>query len=130
MIPEKFNFVEQKNTKNAKNAEKSTENYQNFGTNRQFFDKIPLDLQKNPRDISGRPPPPNNTIETIIERCKERNNTRLSPLKTRVVYHQDGYGKRDAQYAVAYARRENHRPRKTFSRRPWLNANRSIWALS
>ena len=112
MIPKKLSFVEQKNTKNAKISEKSTEIKRFFGKNRQFADEIPLDPQKNYRDTSGRPPPSNNAIKKIIQRCRERNNMRLSALKTRVAYHRDGYGKRYAQYAVAYAAGKTVDPEK------------------
>lgn len=50
-----------------------------------------------------------------LQRCIQRHQSPLTALKTRVFHHRDGYQKRYAQYAVAYAARKTIDPEKLSS---------------
>ena len=94
MIPEKLNFVEQKNTKNTTIAQKSVENSQNFDKNGQFSSEIPLALQRILREISG-----NRHLPTIPSK---RKSVGVENVTTPVSHYRNEYGKCYAQFAVAY----------------------------
>ena len=80
MIPQKLNFVEQKNTKNTIFSEKSVENSKKIDKNTQFLGETPLILQRGPRDTSSRSLPLYDTINKSIYR--------LENTITRVFHHE------------------------------------------
>ena len=50
--------------------------------------------------------------DDLEKRCIQRHESPLPALKTRVFYHRDGYNKRYARYAVAYAAGKTIDPEK------------------
>ena len=50
--------------------------------------------------------------DDLEKRCIRRHESPLPALKTRVFYHRDGYNKRYARYAVAYAAEKTIDPEK------------------
>ena len=50
--------------------------------------------------------------DDLEKRCIQRHESPLPALKTRIFYHRDGYNKRYARYAVAYAAEKTIDPEK------------------